>query len=686
MAPPAFDLQRGGVPTTRGARYLDTYAVQLTAAYRVQQIQKDIQTEQERVQYLDSLLGQARQTAAALEAEFKAQPPASLEAATALLKKQYEGQDAQRRRQAGEDAAQARALGLTAEERASLTPGGRTSAAQVAKLAADIVANPKTTAEKAAAVLTQVSGTLTPDQLASIQAAGARVAREGGTRARAPDVRKLTPQEAADQEVLNQLFESTYFAGPSGIVGGYEGKAVADLRATTKAPESTSYATAEDAYKAALAAVANGTLGRDDFDSDEDFAYAKDIYSEAKAKRAYRNDERANFENAVLTARKEVADLESKRAQQIGTTYDDPSQEFIRRELTARGYSVAQPGSKDAWKNRYVRYQKTPDYNVYIRAHELTQRAIDTGEPMLEPNTRGERIVATYTSMKNRRGEPISIADIRRQLDKVGIEGRLQDDAIAWSMAYYELGGAAQSKEALEARKMKKADQKAVAEGKRAEVAATDAAIAGAKQAESSALLTAEQQAAVQKKFDEQVKKLREDASMLNPEQLQNLEQRERGAMRAASFEGLEDLKGSVRSARINDPDGVYSYELDPSGESYIVYKGGIRQTTPARRGTPAFQSIEAVAKGGQPIPAAAPRRQAAPATKPAATKALPPVYDFSKLSGADLEKRTLAVESGSPEAAAIAAEQGRRSKAADTTSDFIRGPDGKMVRNPNKK
>ena len=475
----------------------------------------------------------------------------------------------------------------------------------------------------------------------------------------------MTPQEAADQEVLNQLFESTYFAGPSGVVGGYEGKAVADLRAQTKAPESTSYATAEDAYKASLAAVANGTLSRDDFESDEDFAYAKDIYSEAKAKRAYRNDERANFENAVLTARKEVADLEVKRAQQIGTTYDDPAQESIRRELTARGYTFAKSGSKDAWKNRYVKFQKTPDYGVYIKAHELTQNAIDTGEPMLEPNTRGERIVATYTSMKNRRGEPISIGDIRKQLDKVGIEGKLQDDAIAWSMAYYELGGASQSKEALEARKMKKTDSKAVAEGQKAGVAATDAAIDAAKEAEKVALLTAEEQAAVQQKFDEQLKKLREDASMLNPDQLRELEQREQRDMRIKSFEGLPEAKSSVPTPRIEDPDGVFSYELLPTGD-YAVYKGGVKMPNPARKGTRAFQSIEAVAAGRAPLPA---KPKAAPSGPPKAAggkvRELPPVYDFSSLSLADLEKRTLAVDRGSAEEAAIAAEKARRAKAA---------------------
>jgi hypothetical protein len=51
--------------------------------------------------------------------------------------------------------------------------------------------------------------------------------------------------------------------------------------------------------------------------------------------------------------------------------------------------------------------------------------------------------------MKNRRGEPISIDDIRKQLDKVGIEGKLQDDAIAFGMAYWELGGPDQDPEVL---------------------------------------------------------------------------------------------------------------------------------------------------------------------------------------------------------------------------------------------
>lgn len=446
MAPPTSNPFSG-----RRSQYLDTYANTLMAQYRVDQIRRDIQDEQGRVQYLDSLIAQARQTAAGIEAALQAQPPASLEAATALLKAQYEGQSAQRQRQAGEALQRRRATSLTNEERIPLTV--QRADERVAGRGADEVYNTalgilrgKPTPEKAQAVAQYVLSQ--PGIGQAERAEISRLAGDASTKSRAPGVRAMTPEEAANQEVLQQLFESTYFAGPSGIVGGYDGKAVADLRASTAAPKNTSYATAEDAFVAALASVADGTLDREDFDSDDDFAYAKEIYSEAKASKAYRNDQRANFENAVLTARKEVKDLEARRAEQVGTTYDDPAQESIRRELQARGYTFVKRGAADEWKNAYVKLQKTPDYNAYIGAHQRVLDARNASKP-LAPSTRAENIVATYTMMKNRRDEPITIDDLRRQLDRVGIEGKLQDDAVAFGLAYWELGGPDQDPDML---------------------------------------------------------------------------------------------------------------------------------------------------------------------------------------------------------------------------------------------
>lgn len=443
----------------RRAGYLDQYAHTLAASYRVDQIRREVQSEQDQVRYLDSLLSQARQTAAGLEAALQAQPPASLEAATALLKAQYEQQDALRQRQAAEGLQYRRETGLTAEDRLALTPTGRLSAAEALANAERLIRDPRTTPEKAAAALalakTRLSGT---PGLERLDEALGGVERAGGQRRAAPRARALTPQEQAQQDALQQVFESTYFAGPSGIVGGYDGKAIADARAATKAPSSTSFATAEDALEAALGAISKGTIERSDFGSDEDFAYAKEVYSEAKAKKAYRNDQRANFENAVLTARQEVAALEAARAKEVGTTYNDPAQEAIRRELQARGYKFAERGAPDEWKNAYVQHQNTPDYGVYIGAHERVASALEKGKP-IAPSNRAENIVTTYTLMKQRRGEPISIPEIRKQLDKVGIEGKLQDDAIAFSMAYWELGGPDQDPEVLAQKKQADLDR-----------------------------------------------------------------------------------------------------------------------------------------------------------------------------------------------------------------------------------
>lgn len=436
MAAPASTPLAG-----RRSRYLDMYASTVMAAYRSDQIRRDIQDEQSRVQYLDSLIAQARQTAAGLELALQTQAPASLEAATALLQARYETENRDLQRQAASAAISRREATLSKAELDELKgqPG------KVARLIRD----PATSQAKADALLDYArsgkSG-FDPKAVAQIE--------EGY---RAPQRRKVSmpaksAEEQAQDQALKQMFEATYFAGPSGIVGGYNGQAVADLRKSTVAPKGTSFSTAEDAFEAAIAATANGSITPDDFASQEDYEFAKQVYDEAKATKAYRNDQRANFENSVLTARKEVADLEAKRAQQIGTTYEDPAQEAMRRELQARGYTFAKRGSPDEWKNAYVKYQKTPDYGIYIGAHERVRDAMDKEKP-LAPSNRAENIVTTYTMMKNRRGEPITIDGLRQQLDRVGIEGKLQEQAIAFGLAYWELGGPEQDPAMLKQRK-----------------------------------------------------------------------------------------------------------------------------------------------------------------------------------------------------------------------------------------
>ena len=77
----------------RRPRYLDGYAQSLAAAYRLESIERDVEREQDRIQYLDSLIAQAEQVRASLQETFRV-PPQDLGQAKALLKRQAELQGA----------------------------------------------------------------------------------------------------------------------------------------------------------------------------------------------------------------------------------------------------------------------------------------------------------------------------------------------------------------------------------------------------------------------------------------------------------------------------------------------------------------------------------------------------------------------------------------------------------------
>ena len=81
----------------RRPQYLESYARTVSAYQRYQDITKDIQVEQDRVNYLDSLMASERQNLTNLSEVFRVRPQ-DLGAAQALLQQQYAGEDAARRR------------------------------------------------------------------------------------------------------------------------------------------------------------------------------------------------------------------------------------------------------------------------------------------------------------------------------------------------------------------------------------------------------------------------------------------------------------------------------------------------------------------------------------------------------------------------------------------------------------
>ena len=464
----------------RRESYMDRYQRTLAAMYRVQRIQQDIDSEQDRIQYLDSLIGQERQTEAALMDVFAVKEDFS--EAQRLLKERSEldlqiGLD-----DAATKAAASRAVTVSAAEKEALSAAiGSGQKAMVQVLAQDIIRG--ATPEKARKVIAYLgarrSSTVVDDTMVA----------ELDAFANQYSTAKIPGQSKAAQEALSgaedafaESLESAYFSGPSGIRGGYDGLEIADLRKLTATGlreraglaedkamkerlearadrlEASGFATGQEAYDAALSVVrGTGEVARIE---DE---YARDIYEEAREKKAYRNDERADFEQSVLASRKRLADMEAERKRLQERVTEDPAMEANRRELEARGYKFYDRDSDEAWKNAYAQYQMTPDYEVYLSAYERYNEAIDTEKP-IEPSSRSENIVTSYTMMLNRRGMEISIPVLRKQLDKAGVKGREQNDAIAFAMAYWEAGGPEQDPAQL---RLAREDAKRMAEEQR---------------------------------------------------------------------------------------------------------------------------------------------------------------------------------------------------------------------------
>ena len=277
----------------RRPQYLESYARTVSAYQRFQDITKDIQLEQDRVNYLDSLLASERQNLTNLAEVFRVRPQ-DLGAAQALLQQQYAGEDAARRRVAAGAAGRAAGLqlpkGVSDQLKRELASGKPVDARNTAKqfITAD------TTPEQGRELLSLLERGGLED--AGIDQVRSQLQRVAKGRAPSGAARAASPEEKAAEQAIQQQLEAAFFAGPAGIRGGYDGQAIVERREQTAAPAGLSFSTEADAYAAALGALQDGVLAVEDFASDADFKFAKGLYDEAKAKRAYRNDERVNFE------------------------------------------------------------------------------------------------------------------------------------------------------------------------------------------------------------------------------------------------------------------------------------------------------------------------------------------------------------------------------------------------------
>ena len=564
------------MPTTsfRGRRptYIEQYARSVAAYQRYQDITRDIQAEQDRLNYLDSLVQSERQNLTNLQEVFRVRPQ-DLGSAQALLQQQYASEDAERRRVAAGAAGRAAGLQLPREQRAelrALTVGaGRQPVTAVSRALELITAD--TTPEQGAEIVRLLErGGIEEREIDTVRQQLEQVAR-GRAPSGAP--RAVTPEEQAAERALQQQLEAAFFAGPAGIRGGYDGQAIVERREQTAAPKGLSFSTEQDAFEAALTAMQDGILAAEDFASQEDFEFAKALYDEAKAKKAYRNDQRANFEPEVLQSRARIAQLEQARAEAPGAQYTDPGRERARRELIARGYDPERN------QGRYLQYQQSPYYNAMIRADDILNEVLSE-DVDLEAVTKPQQLARDLVRQLDAAGRPYDIKKLERQLGKA-LKGDELQEALAFALAqkeYTTSNLASPSQREL---------QRAAKERE-------------AKAEEQAQQIDAEITADLEEEFDQQAfftKRLsKPEAGPPKPE-LDMLRKR-------VDLDAPEPPAPAV-SEIVQDPtDPRFLYRKTDRG--YAVYEKDkpIRLAAP---GTTAFKSIEQVLAGGQPLPPAPP-------------------------------------------------------------------------------
>jgi len=581
----------------RRPQYIESYARTVSSYQRYQDIARDIQVEQDRVNYLDSLMASERQNLTNLNEVFRVRPQ-DLGSAQALLQQQYAGEDAARRRVASGAAGRAAGLRLPKAVRDQVKrdlAAGRPVDARDTALDA-ITAD--TTPEQGSELLSLLAtGGLEAKGIAEVRGQLQRVAK-----GRAPSgaARAASPEEQAVERATQQQLEAAFFAGPAGIRGGYDGQAIVERRQQTAAPEGVSFSTEAEAFESALAAMQDGALAVEDFASEADFKYAKALYDEAAAKQAYRNDQRVNFEGEVLASRARVAELEQLRTEAPGAQYTDPTRERFKRELIARGYDPDKNGG------RYLQYQKSPYYGAMVAADDIVQSVI-SGDVALEAVSREQRMAADLVRQLDATGKPYDITKLEKQLGKV-LKGEELQGALAFALATKEYD--TQGLESPSQRELQRAAKQREAKAEEQAVA-DDAAITADLEGE------LDQQALFMQRLQRDTTT---DRDILGSRIAASL---------AAEREAVPlTLSGELAPvpAQIDSSDERFSYRKTADG--YQVMQEG-REPYNVPRGSRAARSIEQVLAGG----AALPPRRAAPAPAPTPTPEPAPVDSATALA-----------------------------------------------------
>jgi len=410
---------------TRGQSYLHRYMAALSYPSLLRAAEEDYETLEEQRRYVDSLIQEERRVRDALERDFAAIQEQRRFFDTSAL----EGllQDAQVQQGLRRAAADAQAGTLDAKVlgplRRAKTVGGPGGLAIASQTLADVAL---TEAQRATAraELEGLTDAATLDQLFSTLP---------------PPVAGLAPAgvSAAEAEAARLLGE-LQAAAPTSIAGGAEGEAIAERRRTTAAPKGSSFTTEEDAYRAALASLEDGTLDPGDFASEDDYELAKRLYTEAAKDRAYSNQDALFFERSVLESRARLAELR-RRAEDIARPAGLTRQQEVQRlVMERRGFDMDKP---------LARYQKSPYYNVLLAAEDIYRAGLtNTVERGIAPkgivvgatDDIQQKVQAHIDNVISDRGlGPLDVPKVEKQLRRgLSLEGDQLQSALAYAIAY----------------------------------------------------------------------------------------------------------------------------------------------------------------------------------------------------------------------------------------------------------
>ena len=578
------------MPTTsfagRRPQYLEQYARTVSAYQRYQDITRDIQAEQDRVNYFDSLLASENANLTNLREVFRVRPQ-DLGSAQQLLQQQYATEDAARRRAAAGRVARAEDLALTKDQQdllRSVTVGPGRAPVTAQRVALELITADTTPEQGAEIVRFLERGGLEEAEIDVVRKQLQRVAR-GQASSGAP--RAISPEEQAAERALQQQLEAAFFAGPAGIRGGYDGQAIVERREQTAAPEGVSFSTEQDAFEAALTALQDGALVAEDFASEEDFRFAKALYDEAKAKKAYRNDQRVNFEPEVLRSRARIAQLEQQRAEAPGAQYTDPGRERARRELVARGFDPERN------QGRYLQFQKSPYYDAMIQADDILNEVL-SADIELEPVGKAQRLARDLVQQLDATGRPYTIEKVERQLGKV-LKGDELQEGLAFALAQKEYSTTGLNKPSQRELQRAAREREAKAEEQ-------------AKQADAETMALIEDEVDQQTLFLQRLNTAKPDT--VTPD-LPFLDE-------PSEFRRIDLGTERLEPKQVDPSDPRFEYRR--TDEGFEVTRTDMPNMAPrtARTGTRAFQSIEGVLAGRAPLPPAQPAQPAPAPPAPA--------------------------------------------------------------------